>query len=335
MGTWAKWAARAAIVATGFAVASSGLTAAALAAVSGTHPGDVSVLAGTRVTASADVPVEICGVAVGVIGQASADCQGGATNSQSSSPQVTGPAVNGAASTTISGGISKGNVLVGGGGNITIAAAVPITVCGISIAILGSSRSSCQSATAGSPASRNAPSPASRSSITGSISVSSDNAVSAAASATVTACGDIVVGLIGSAAATCPAASPAAAHAAVATSGVGPSVRSSASRASTPFASATGTSATPRETTGPAALSAAQQAPGAGGDGPTNAVGPAVGPAVGLLPITGVNLIGIVAAALGCIGVGGALVVRRRRTGNNPSRAAAPGTHHGHSSQTP
>jgi len=78
MTSWAKWTTMTVLMTTGFAAAGAGLPGAAFAGTSGGNAGNVSVLSGNRVSPPVSIPIDVCGIAIAVIGSADANCPGGA-----------------------------------------------------------------------------------------------------------------------------------------------------------------------------------------------------------------------------------------------------------------
>jgi ChpA-C len=101
-------------------------------ALAGTGPstsGDHSILGGNQIGVPISVPVNVCGNALALLGDAFGACQGGASTSGGS----------GGGNSTTSGG---GSIL--GGNQAAAPISVPINVCGNSIAVLGGAASGCQ-----------------------------------------------------------------------------------------------------------------------------------------------------------------------------------------------
>ena len=119
------------------------LPAAGVAYASGngnvTGNGNVGLLSGNTINAPISVPVNLCGVSLGIIGFANSGCQGGASSNVSTDP---------------SGGGNGG----GGNGNVRLATATsawfrqhgdapisaPVNVCGVSGAVGGYANSGCR-----------------------------------------------------------------------------------------------------------------------------------------------------------------------------------------------
>ncbi|HEY3954407.1 MAG TPA: chaplin [Streptosporangiaceae bacterium] len=124
MRTWARWTARAALFTASFAAvgATAGLASA------GTTSGNHSIGGGNQVTAPISVPVNACGNAVALLGDALGGCQGGA----------------GASGGSGSGnGTTSGNHSIGGGNQVYAPISVPVDVCGNAVAVLGHALAGC------------------------------------------------------------------------------------------------------------------------------------------------------------------------------------------------
>ena len=123
------------------AVAGSAVLAAALALPGGAayasapavNQGDTSVASDNQGVISLNIPVNICGVAVAVLGSAESGCQGGAVVGSA-------PAGSGATAT----GTTAGNTSIGSGNKVSVPVSVPVNVCGVSVAVLGAAKSGCQ-----------------------------------------------------------------------------------------------------------------------------------------------------------------------------------------------
>lgn len=112
MRPWARWIAKTALVAAGFAAAGGGLAGVAFAGSGGADSGGAATsgMPGiNQVTAPAGMPVTLCGVAGAMLGIAGADCQGGA-QVVSGLPASAGPAAPGLRSA----GSARGNLLAEG-----------------------------------------------------------------------------------------------------------------------------------------------------------------------------------------------------------------------------
>ncbi|MEV4470044.1 chaplin family protein [Nonomuraea sp. NPDC049504] len=92
--------------------------------------GDGSVLGGNQITAPISAPINACGNAVAIFGDATAGCKGGAT------VHNTGKGAGG--------NRTSGNGSVGGGNQVVAPVSVPINICGNSVAAVGRAFSGCQ-----------------------------------------------------------------------------------------------------------------------------------------------------------------------------------------------
>jgi hypothetical protein len=112
-------------------VGSPALATEAHAAENFTSVGNVGVLSGNQVSAPIQIPVNACGIALGILGSANAGCEGGSS------------AVNNAGGSDHN-FYSAGNIGIGNGNQVHLPVQAPVNVCGISIAILGTANSACQ-----------------------------------------------------------------------------------------------------------------------------------------------------------------------------------------------
>jgi ChpA-C len=95
----------------------------------GKTSGNHSVGGGNQASAPVSVPVTICGISVAALGHAASGCQGGASTGGSGGS---------------GGGTTSGGGSIGGGNQVGVPIKVPVSVCGISVGILGTASSSCQ-----------------------------------------------------------------------------------------------------------------------------------------------------------------------------------------------
>ena len=91
--------------------------------------GSGGILSGNNVNAPVSIPVDVCGVAIALLGEANAECIGGATTNVTDFPTRAG------------GGNAPGGIL--SGNNVNAPISIPVNVCGVSLAILGQANSSC------------------------------------------------------------------------------------------------------------------------------------------------------------------------------------------------
>jgi ChpA-C len=92
--------------------------------------GNTGIGTGNQVNAVVQVPIDVCGNAISVIGTAQASCKGGASATD-----------NGSGDTTLNSGFNAG-ILTGNQVNAVVQ--VPIDVCGNAISVIGSSSASCK-----------------------------------------------------------------------------------------------------------------------------------------------------------------------------------------------
>jgi hypothetical protein len=188
----ARWVSAAA----GTAVLVAGLALPAGAAFADGPSGDgnsgvLSVLSGNDVNAPVSLPVDVCGVAVSLLGGANAGCAGGAASNT-----VIG---NGGGS---GGGNGNAGVISAGSGNtVNLPVSVPVSVCGVSGAAAGFSNSGCKGGAASNTVIGGA-NGGSGNGNSGDISALSGNTVNAPISAPADVCG-IAVALLGFSNASC------------------------------------------------------------------------------------------------------------------------------------
>jgi len=123
----------------GTAVLTAGFVLPAGAALADSGPsgngnaGVLSLLSGNDVNAPVSAPIDVCGVAVALLGGANAGCQGGAASNT-----IIGDAVGG------SDNGNAGTAAIGSGNNVNVPVSAPVDLCGISVALAGFSNASCQ-----------------------------------------------------------------------------------------------------------------------------------------------------------------------------------------------
>jgi hypothetical protein len=99
-----------------------------------TGNGNISLLSGNSVTAPVSVPVDVCGLAVAVVGFSNAGCEGGSSST-----------ISGVGDNNQNGNMTGiGNIPVLSGNTITAPVSAPVNVCGIAVAVLGFSNAECQ-----------------------------------------------------------------------------------------------------------------------------------------------------------------------------------------------
>jgi small secreted domain DUF320 len=134
---WVSATAGAAMIAATLALPTAGV---AYASGNGnvTGNGNISVLSGNTIDAPVSVPVNLCGVSLGIIGFANSGCEGGASSHVSTDPSGGG---NGGGNGNVTG---IGNVGLGSGNTITAPISAPVNVCGVSGAVGGFANSDCK-----------------------------------------------------------------------------------------------------------------------------------------------------------------------------------------------
>ena len=117
------------------------LPAAGVAYASGngnvTGNGNVGLLSGNTITAPISVPVNLCGVSLGLIGFANSGCEGGASSNVSIQGDGNGGGGNGNV-------VGNGNIGVGSGNTITAPISAPVNVCAVSGSVGGYTNSDCK-----------------------------------------------------------------------------------------------------------------------------------------------------------------------------------------------
>ncbi len=129
MRTWARWTAQAAMFTASFVAAGAGSVGIASA---GTTSGNNSIGGGNQVSVPISIPVNVCGNAIAVLGDAFAFCKGGASVSHDSGDgSSAGPR-------------TSGNESILGGNQVSAPISVPVNVCGNAIALLGDASAFCK-----------------------------------------------------------------------------------------------------------------------------------------------------------------------------------------------
>ena len=144
MARWVSATAGAAMVA-----ATLVLPAAGVAYASGngnvTGNGNVGLLSGNTINAPISVPVNLCGVSLGIIGFANSGCQGGASSNVSTDPSGGGNGGGGNGGGSGNGNVvGNGNVGLISGNTVTAPISAPVNVCGVSGAVGGYANSGCR-----------------------------------------------------------------------------------------------------------------------------------------------------------------------------------------------
>ena len=94
----------------------------------------LSLLSGNDVNAPVSAPVDVCGIALAILGGANAGCVGGA-----GSNTVIG---DGGGSGSHNG--NAGIAAIGSGNTVNAPVSAPVNVCGIAVALVGLSNAGCQ-----------------------------------------------------------------------------------------------------------------------------------------------------------------------------------------------
>jgi LPXTG-motif cell wall-anchored protein len=123
---WATGTMKVALLSAAFALPTSGI---AMAGTWGTS-GNGSILGGNQINAPINVPVNVCGNAVALLGLSAAGCQGGAS--------VSGHSGNSDRWST------SGDGSIGGGNQVNAPVNVPVNVCGNSVAAAGIAGAGCK-----------------------------------------------------------------------------------------------------------------------------------------------------------------------------------------------
>jgi hypothetical protein len=180
MTSWTRRTTKTLLLTASIAAAATALPAAAFAATGPTTSGNGSVASGNQVIIPINIPIDVCGNAVALLGASTATCTGGAsvtgtsstgsehtsgTGSVLSGNQVTAPikapvdlcgnAVNGkahclggatvrrTAGTSAGTPVTSGNGSVASGNQVIAPITAPVNVCGNSVAVLGVAGAGC------------------------------------------------------------------------------------------------------------------------------------------------------------------------------------------------
>ena len=98
------------------------------------NAGVLSLLSGNDVNAPVSAPIDVCGVAVALLGGANAGCEGGAASNTVIGDGASGGSHNG----------NAGIAAVGSGNTVNAPVSVPVSVCGVSVALAGFANAGCQ-----------------------------------------------------------------------------------------------------------------------------------------------------------------------------------------------
>jgi LPXTG-motif cell wall-anchored protein len=267
----------------------------------------LSVLSGNDVNAPVSLPVDVCGVAVSLLGGANAGCAGGAASNTVID--------NGGGSG--SGNGNAGVISAGSGNTVNLPVSVPVSVCGVSGAAAGFSSSGCRGGAASNTLIDNGGGSGGGNGNAGVISALSGNTVNAPVSVPVNVCGvsaavagfansgcqggsfsNVIIPPGGGQPTPCPTPPPTCQC-------TPPPSTPPRTPPSTPPGTPPGT---PPST--PPGGHGNGTPPGSQGGGTTTAVPDS-------LPITGTDLLGMGIATVGALGIGGAslVIARRRRNG--------------------
>ena len=277
------------------------------------NAGVISALSGNTVNAPVSVPADVCGIAVALLGFSNASCVGGAA----SNTVITGGGSGG------NGNGNAGNISALSGNTLNAPVSIPVNVCGVSAAVAGFANSDCKGGAAsntvigGSGGSGNGNS--------GGLSLLAGNNVNLPISAPLNACG-IAVGLLGFSNASCQGGSFSNT-----TIGGGPTQPPCPTPCPTPPPSC---QCTPPKhhhhkppppshhrhhhtPPGGGGTPPGGQGTGSQGTPPNSGNGSTTTTVPGSLPITGANILGMLVAAVGLVGIGGTslVIARRRRNG--------------------
>jgi hypothetical protein len=187
---WFSAAAATAVLTAGFALPAS----AAFADSGNGNAGILSALSGNVVNAPVSAPIDLCGVAAGVLGFANAGCAGGA---DSTTIVGNGGGLGGGNNGNGNAGIAS----VGSGNTVNAPISAPVNVCGVAAAVGGGANAGCHGGSGsttivGNGGGNNGNGNA------GIASVASGNTVNAPISAPVNVCG-VAAGVLGFANAGC------------------------------------------------------------------------------------------------------------------------------------
>jgi ChpA-C len=98
------------------------------------NAGVLSLLSGNDVNAPVSAPIDVCGVAVALLGGANAGCEGGAASNTVIGDGATGGSNNG----------NAGDISALSGNTVNAPVSVPVSVCGVSGAVAGFANSGCK-----------------------------------------------------------------------------------------------------------------------------------------------------------------------------------------------
>jgi hypothetical protein len=272
-----------------------------------TGVGNGSLLSGNTVNAPVSAPVSICGVSAAGGGYANSHCAGGA---HSTTTIGSGAGGSGGGNGNVEG---VGNLSLGSGNTVNAPISAPISVCGISLALLGFSNAEC----VGGATTDATVLPGGSSGNTtgvGNVSALSGNTINAPVSLPVSVC-SVSLGVLGFANSSCQGVAavnpPPACHG----GNCSPPPACHGGNCSPPPA-CTGSACTPpHHTTPPGRTPPGVTPPGITPPG-TTTVTSATMPGGSSLPTTGADLLALAGGAVALTGAGaGAIVLSRRRRG--------------------
>src|ERR1700683_4425507 len=172
---WVSAAVGTAVLAAGFALPAT----AAFASGPNGDGGVLSVLSGNTVNAPVSLPVNVCGVAVTLLGGANAGCAGGAASNTVIAGGGSGGGGNG----------NAGVASVGSGKIVILPISAPVNVCGVSGAVGGFANSGCKGGAVSNTVIAGGGSGGGGNGNAGDISALSGNTLNAPVSAPVNVCG--------------------------------------------------------------------------------------------------------------------------------------------------
>jgi len=149
------------------------------------NAGVLSLLSGNNVNAPLSAPVDVCGVAVALLGGANAGCEGGAASNTVIGDDATGGSGNG----------NAGVISAGSGNNVNAPVSIPVSVCGVAGSVAGFANAHCKGGAASNTV-INGGNGGSGNGNAGTAAIGSGNNVNAPVSAPVSVCG-IAVGVLG------------------------------------------------------------------------------------------------------------------------------------------
>jgi hypothetical protein len=150
------------------------------------NAGVLSLLSGNDVNAPVSAPVDVCGIAVALLGGANAGCEGGAASNTVIGNGGTGGSHNG----------NAGVAAIGSGNTVNAPVSAPVNVCGVSGAVAGFAHSGCKGGAASNTVIGHGGTGGSHNGNAGIAAIGSGNTVNAPVSAPVNVCG-IAVALVG------------------------------------------------------------------------------------------------------------------------------------------